>query len=317
MILTVLRIIITLVLTGLLTACSGGGSPATVTGGADESRSTVLASFYPLAFAARQIAGDTADVGNLTPAGVEPHDLELAPRDIAEIREADLLLYVGGGFQPAVDDAARHVRGDAFDVLETPGLKLREAEGGTDDEHGDGDEAGKESHDDTGAAVDPHVWLDPLAYRQVALQIGERLGRQREAAAFAARLEQLHGEFQSGLAECERRGVVTSHDAFSYLTRRYDLEQVPISGVSPEAEPRPAELEHVVEAVRDSGARVIYFETLASPRLAETVARETGARTAVLNPLEGLTPQQQEQGDDYFSVMRGNLRALREGLGCR
>ncbi|HWH04937.1 MAG TPA: zinc ABC transporter substrate-binding protein, partial [Gaiellaceae bacterium] len=244
---------------------------------------------------------------NLTPPGVEPHDYELTARDVRTLGDADLVLYLGGGFQPALERALETAGARALDLLE--GLELLEASGGheREDEHADEDEQ----------TTDPHVWLDPLRFATIVERIGRELGREAAAAALADELRQLHGEFERGLADCERRELVTSHAAFAYLADRYDLEQVAISGLSPEAEPTPRELEEVVTEVREHGATTVFFETLVSPRLAETVAREVGARTAVLNPLEGLAKEEMEAGADYVSVMRANLEALRSALTCR
>ena len=279
-----------------------GGSDAATTG------RTVVASFYPLAYAAQQIGGDAVAVTDLTPLGAEPHDVDLRARDVRRIQEADLVLYLGSGFQPAVERAVRDAQGTTIDFLE--GIDLRAPE-----EHEDGHAEDEEpEHEET---ADPHVWLDPLLYARIARRLGEELDRQGQGEAFAARLEALDDEFARGLADCRRREFVTSHAAFAYLAGRYRLEQVAIAGVSPEAEPTPRELEEVTEHVREVGATTIFFETLVSPRVAETVARETGARTSVLNPIEGLTADQAERGDDYFSLMRANLAALRSALQCR
>jgi zinc transport system substrate-binding protein len=164
---------------------------------------------------------------------------------------------------------------------------------------------------------DPHVWLDPVRYAYQARLIAEALRRPEGAKPFGARLLKLDADFERGLARCDRRQIVTSHAAFGYLAHRYRLEQIALTGVTPEAEPTARDLERLVEQVERSGATTIFFETLVSPRLAETVARETGAETAVLNPLEGLTEDEIAAGEDYFSLMRENLRTLREALGCR
>ncbi len=161
------------------------------------------------------------------------------------------------------------------------------------------------------------MWLDPTLYAAMVERIGAALDRPQEAERLSERLAGLDAELESGLANCERREIVTSHTAFGYLAERYGLEQVGITGLSPEAEPTPGELRDLVEEVREHGATTVFFETLVSPRLAETVAREVGADTAVLNPLEGLTEDEVDAGADYFSVMRANLRTLRQALGCR
>jgi zinc transport system substrate-binding protein len=165
--------------------------------------------------------------------------------------------------------------------------------------------------------ADPHIWLDPVVYARVAERIGKALGRQQEADQLAAELHRLDAQYKRGLVHCRRDEFVTSHAAFGYLAARYGLKQVSIEGLSPEAEPTPQKLEDAVRRVRASGATTVFFETLVSPRVAETVARETGAKTAVLDPVEGLTADEAAAGDDYFSVMRRNLAALRSALGCR
>jgi zinc transport system substrate-binding protein len=285
--LLIVRVVLILVL--LLALGAGCGSDE----GTARGRISVAAAFYPLAYAAEQIGGNQVKVRNLTPPGTEPHDVELSARDVERIRAADVVLYVGSGFQPSFERAVDGADGKTIDLLE--GLHLLASEEG----------------------VDPHVWLDPLRYAEQARRIGDALGRQKSAARFAGRLRKVDAAFKRGLARCARREIVTSHAAFHYLADRYELEQIGLTGVSPEAEPTARDLERIVREVDRSGATTIFFETLVSPRLAETVARETGAKTAVLNPLEGLSQEEVDQGEDYFSVMRENLVTLRKALGCR
>lgn len=249
----------------------------------------MVAGFYPLAWAAERVGGSKVEVTNLTPAGAEPHDLELSVRDAERVRSADLVLYLGGDFQPALEEAADSTDGRAVDLLE--GVNVREG--------------------------DPHVWLDPLRYAAIVQRLGEVLHSPAAAEKLAARLHALDREYARGLGDCARREIVTSHDAFGYLAQRYGLRVIPITGVSPEAEPSPQDLERVADEVRASGATTVFVEPLLSPEIGEVVARESGARTEVLDPLEGLTDAEVERGADYFSVMRVNLAALREGLGCR
>jgi zinc transport system substrate-binding protein len=287
-----------LILTALAlipTACGG-----TETTAARANEATVIAAFYPLAWAAERVGDASVDVTNLTPPGSEPHDVELSARDVERIRGADVVLYLGQGFQPAVAEAAEGARGNAIDLLS--GLDLR---------------AGEEGDDEGAGELDPHVWLDPLRFARLVERVGRALGRPEAGDVLAAELRGLDREFRTGLRSCERRELVTSHAAFGYLAERYGLDQIAITRISPEAEPTARDLEHVVDEVRKHGATTVFFETLVSPRLARTVAREVGAETAVLNPLEGLTDEETARGEDYFSIMRGNLDVLREALGCR
>lgn len=277
-------ILATLVLVG--SGCAGGY-------GRDFNGLGVVAGFYPLAWAADEVGGDRVDVVNVTPQGAEPHDLELSARDVELLGKANVILLLRG-FQPALDRAADDAENArVVDLLENASPV----------QTGDG-------------TTDPHVWLDPVRFAAIVRRIGDELSLPARAEALATRLEALDTEFRRGLSGCERREVVTSHEAFGYLAARYGLEQIPITGVSPEAEPSARDLERVVDEVRRTGATTVFFETLVSPRLAETVAREAGATTAVLDPIEGLTKEERDRGGDYFSVMRANLRALRDALGC-
>jgi zinc transport system substrate-binding protein len=283
----IVRVVLILVL--LLALGAGCGSDE----GTARGRISVAAAFYPLAYAAEQIGGNQVDVRNLTPPGAEPHDVELSARDVGRIRAADVVLYLGSGFQPGFERAVDGADGKKVDLL------------------------GQQTMISAEEGVDPHVWLDPVRYAYQARLIGDALGRPEGAKPFGARLLKLDAEFERGLARCDRREIVTSHAAFGYLAHRYRLEQIALTGGTPEAEPTARDLERLVEQVERSDATTIFFETLVSPRLAETVARETAAETAVLNPLEGLTEDEIAAGEDYFTVMRANLATLRQALGCR
>jgi zinc transport system substrate-binding protein len=201
------------------------------------------------------------------------------------------VLLLGHGFQPQLEDAAGH-SDKVLLLLDTPGL-LRFDNG------------------------DPHVWLDPARFAQIVQRIGGALHDPETTARLVAQLRALDREYRTGLAHCARHEIVTSHEAFAYLAQRYGLQQIGITGLSPEAEPKPQDLQHVIDVVRKTHATTVFFETLLSPRIADTVASETHTKTAVLNPIEGLTPTEAARGNDYFSLMRANLSALRKALGCR
>jgi zinc transport system substrate-binding protein len=265
--------------------------------GADEQGSgrRVVAAFYPIAYAAERVA-PAARVENLTPAGAEPHDLELSARDVERVHEADVVLYFGEGFMPALEKA---VEGDEHAVDLLAGQRLvKGAEGGE-------------------TVLDPHVWLAPMRYASIVREIADALGRPASADELVSELERLDQQFRRGMSDCERHQIVTSHAAFGYLAHAYGLEQIPLTGLSPEAEPSAKAIEGLVRQVKEGGATTVFFETLVSPKLAQTVAREAGARTAVLDPIEGLTEDEIANRADYFSVMRENLAALRTALGCK
>jgi zinc transport system substrate-binding protein len=265
--------------------------------GSEDSGSSelVVAAFYPIAYAAQQLAPD-ATVENLTPAGAEPHDLELSPRQVERVHEADTVLYFGEGFMPGLEKAVEG-HDHAFDLLANQQL-AKGIEGGE-------------------TALDPHVWLAPLRYAAIVRAIAQALGNPAAADPFVARLQRLDRQYRNGLEHCKRRQIVTSHAAFGYLAQAYGLQQIPLTGLTPETEPSPKALEQLVHEVEQDGATTVFFETLISPKLAQTVAREAGVKTEVLNPIEGLTQQQIDAREDYFTIMQQNLVALRKALGCR
>jgi zinc transport system substrate-binding protein len=280
-------------LAGTVAACGSAGR--------DDGRLQVVAAFYPLAWMAQGVGGNQVDVRSLTGAGQEPHDLELAARDVGAVVDADAVVYLHG-FQPAVDDAVAEAHDDrVFDAAPTAELDRR-VEGGT----------------------DPHFWLDPVRFEAVTEAFATFLTRRDpvHAEAYRARRDQVVGELRAldadlraGLASCRHRDLVTSHRAFGYLAARYGLRQVGISGLAPEAEPSPAQLAKVSRFVEEHDVSTIYLEPLVSSDIADAVASETGARTAILDPIETLTDA--SGGDDYLAVMRANLRTLRRGQVCR
>jgi zinc transport system substrate-binding protein len=297
------RVLAVVLAMGLGAACDAGGG-----GGDGDGRPRVVAAFYPLYEAAQRVGGERVQVSNLTPAGSEPHDLELSSGQVDRIEDAEIVLFLGRGFQPALEKAAQRAKGTKVDVLAGLG-NLRP--GGT------GDDA---------LEVDPHVWLDPLQQKAIVAQVATALAQvdpanrasyEAGAAAYSSELDELDRAFTQGLAQCERRVLVTAHAAFGYLAGRYGLVQEAIAGLEPESEPTPQRMADLVAKVRATGTTTVFYETLVSPKVAESLAREAGVGTAVLDPLEGLSEEDAKAGHTYVSAMRDNLSAIRGALGCR
>jgi len=270
----------------------------------------VVASFYPLAEAATEVGGPRVKVDNLTPAGAEPHDLELKASQVAAIEDADVVLVLGKGFQPAVEKAAAGRKG-TVELL--TGLPI--------DQSGRVHEGGGGS----GKSLDPHVWLDPVLMGDIVKRVSTALQRadahhaatyRANAARYQQALRDLDDRYHAGLGHCARHEIVTGHQAFGRLAARYGLTQEGITGISPDAEPSPGRLASLVDLVRRDGVTTIFTETLVSPKIAQTLAREAGVRTEVLDPIEGLTKKELAEGAGYLSVMKDNLQKLRAALGC-
>jgi len=284
----------------------------------DNNKVQASASFYPLYFFSSEIGKDKVDVTSITPAGVEPHDYDPTAQDIAVIQKSKLLIVNGAGFEPWLENIKDDL-GNVTVVNTSDGISLQE---GVEDEH-EGEEA--QEHEDEEHISDPHIWLSPvLAKSQVdKIQQGFITADPNNTSTYEAnganlkqRLDALDMKFKKGLSSCKQKSFVTSHAAFGYLAREYNLTQVPISGISPDEEPSLAELAEVTKFVRDNNVKYIFFETLVSPKLSETIASETGAKTLVLDPIEGLSDDDIAQGKNYFTVMENNLKNLQTALEC-
>ena len=294
--------------------------------GSDSGKVQVAAAFYPLEFVAERVAGDLAEVTPLTKPGVEPHDLELSINQTAALQGADVIL-TEHGFQPAVDDAVEQdVKGEVVDVEKI--VELRKVEEGHEDEHaGEDEHAAEDEHageDEHGhGEFDPHFWHDPLLMAQYAEGVRDALVKadpdnaetyEANAKSLTEDLSKVDEEFKTGLAQCKIKDVVVSHDAFGYLDK-YGLEFESIAGLTPDAEPNPAQLAEIGEHAKEHGVTTIFSERLVSTALADTLADDLGLKTAVLDPIEGLSAD--TEGEDYLSLMRQNLDALKAANGCQ
>lgn len=313
-----------------MTSCSGTSTGAdngtTHSGGAAGDKPNVVVAFYGLEYATNQVAGDLVNLSSLTAPGAEAHGAELRPSQLAEISEADLVVYLDH-FQPAID-AAVESSGNSrvLDVSKVIELLPNEGEAheehGT-DEHEEGEHA-EDGHDHDHGAFDPHFWQDPALMSKVGQAIAKELGQdfpqlkdqiEANAQSFAEDMTKLDEEFKTGLATCERKEFITSHEAFNYLAKKYGLSEIGISGISPEAEPSTARIAEVQQLAKQHNVTTIFFETLTSPAVSEAIAGDLGIKTAVLDPLEGITDK--SPGTDYPSIMRANLAALKEANGCK
>jgi zinc transport system substrate-binding protein len=264
----------------------------------DDGKVHVVAAFYPLAWAAGQVAGPDAEIEDLTTPGVEPHDLELTVRQTAALSAADVVLYEQG-FQPAVDSAVKENARDTLEVGSVVDLKQ------------------------TGDGVDPHFWHDPARMADYADAIGAKLakvdpahaeGYRSRAAALSSRLGRLDRDYATGLRGCRVTTIVVSHDAFGYLSK-YGLRVQGIAGLSPDAEPSAKHIREIQDLIDSDGITSVFSETLASPKLTESLARDLDLRSAVLDPIEGVQ-EDAPSGTDYLSLMRGNLRKLERANSC-
>ncbi|MGW9425530.1 metal ABC transporter substrate-binding protein [Streptomyces koyangensis] len=309
---------------GVLSACGGADS-----GGSADGKLAVTASFYPLEFLVEQIGGDHVDVTTLTGPGVEPHDLDITPRQTGQMSEADVLLYLRG-LQPAVDKAVDQAgvknTVDAADLttLEPHGSSSGDGHDHGEDEGHDHAEEEGDGHDHGDSGLDPHVWLDPVKYAEMADGVGEALQKadpdhaadyRKNTEALTGKLKKLDEDYSAGLKNTDTRTFITTHAAFGYLAERYGLDQESIAGVDPESEPSPARMKELQKIAAEEKVTTVFFEALASDRTAKVLAEDTGLRTGVLDPLEGIT--EKSRGDDYLEVMEANLAALKKALGAK
>jgi zinc transport system substrate-binding protein len=299
---------------GMLAACgdnsstSGTGATSTAT---SSDQVKVAAAFYPIEELVRQVGGTSVDVVDLTPPGGEPHDLELTPGQVEQLQSADVVFYLGRGFQPSVEKVIRSLPASVVkvDLLDSVELLPLTPDSG-----------------DTTGNVDPHVWVDPANMTAMTEVVRSTLASTDQASAdyvsanaarYSATLADLDRAYATELQNCAGRTFVTTHRAFAYLAHRYDLTQIPIAGISPDAEPDPKSLEAVATAAKKYGVSVVFFEAQVPKRLAETIAREIGATTDSLDPVETITKDSLAAGATYSSIMQANLASLVKALDCK
>ncbi|WPP39608.1 metal ABC transporter substrate-binding protein [Paenibacillus hunanensis] len=320
----------------MLAGCGNSGSNGAAsnsTAGSETSGTSklhIITSFYPMEEFTSKVAGDLADVEVLIPPGTEPHDWEPTPQDIAKMTEANMIVYNGAGMEGWIDQVKDSLGSNGPVLVEaSKGVQILEGTEEEDHEHegeaGDHSEEAadhsEEGHDHGG--FDPHVWLSPKQAQTEVKNIEAALVQldpthadqyKQNADAYIKELAQLDNDYKTGLSSAKRKDFITQHAAFAYMARDYGLTQVPISGLSPEQEPTAAQMAKVVDFAKQHNVKTIFFETLVSPKIAETIANEVGAKTAVLNPLEGLTDDQVKAGENYITVMRENLKGLEQAL---
>ncbi len=270
----------------------------------------VVVSVYPLADFTRRIGGEFVGVTSVVPSGVEPHDFEPSPRTVTQILDADALIYIGAGFDRWAEDAVPELEArDGVTLAVEDAVNLRQ-----------------NFSSDSEASLDPHVWLDPVAAQDIVIAIRDLLSQidpqqasvyTANAQVFLESLRELDAAYATTLSECERNDIIVSHNAFGYLGNRYDFNIHAISGLSPESEPSLNDLVELAAQAKELKIDTIFFETLVSPALAQTLAEEIGAKTAVLNPIEGLSPSEIAAGENYLSLMEQNRLALSDALLCQ
>ncbi|KGE17050.1 metal ABC transporter substrate-binding protein [Paenibacillus wynnii] len=308
------------------TASTNGGNASVTPSNAAEATSTpsaeklkVKTSFYPIYEFTRNVAGDLADVENLVPAGVEPHDWEPTPQDMTGITDADVLIYNGAGMEGWIEQVLDSAGDHLIAVEASKGIEMME---GSEEEHEEEDDHAVEEEHDHGE-LDPHVWLSPRLAIQEVRNIEVALAKaapqhadafKANADAYVTKLEILDQDFRDELKDTLRKDFITQHAAFGYLAKEYGLTQVPIAGLSPEQEPSAAQMAEVVKFAKDHNVKTIFFETLVSSKVADTIAAEIGAKSAVLNPVEGLTEEDISNNLDYVVVMKQNLESLKTAL---
>ncbi|MFD8303344.1 metal ABC transporter substrate-binding protein [Streptomyces sp. NPDC059690] len=298
---------------GTLTGCSGDSAAAAGTGKFD-----VVASFYPMAFLAERIGGAHVHVTSLTQPGQEPHDLEISARQTARLQDSDAVLYLKN-LQPSVDDAV--AQSEVKTKIDAASLTSLEKHGNEVGGHAASHDGSK---NEELSGLDPHIWLDPVRYAQVAQGVGKAFEKadpkhaadyRKNTATLVRKLHALDTQFKDGLAQTESKVFITTHAAFGYLAERYGLTEEAVNGLDPESEPSAARVRELETMARQDGVTTVFYETLVSDKTAKTIASDAGLKTDVLDPIEGITAK--SRGTDYFSVQEANLKALRTALGAK
>ncbi|WP_040205083.1 metal ABC transporter substrate-binding protein [Neobacillus jeddahensis] len=301
-----------IILLFIVSGCSNVASTKSEKTSEGSKKLQIVTTFYPMYYFAQKVAGNSANVELLIPNGVEPHDWEPTAKDMAKIQDADLFIYNSRYFETWTEKVLKSINDPNLNVIEaSKGIELMDALDSEDED---------EHHSENASSKDPHVWLSPVLAKQEVNTIAEALEKadpnnkdqfEINAAALNAELDDLDSLYKETTDKAQNKEFVTQHAAFGYLAKQYGLTQIPIAGLSPDVEPTLGKLTELTDLTKKKNVKIIYFEELTSAKVAETLAKEIGAKTVVLNPLEGLTKDEKEQGLDYIGVMKKNLESLK------
>lgn len=306
-------LVLTCMLLLVISGCNKNETPKSAT---SVPKLKVMATVYPVYEFVRQVGGDKVDVSMLVPIGAEPHDWEPSAKDMIKLKEAKAVFFHGAGFESWSSKLlSKDNLGGSQAIEVSKGLPLLKQD--HEEEPGHSHSQGHSHDQDT----DPHVWLDPVLAQQQVRIIAAALGAidatnkdyyEANAQRYIAELETLHQEFQAAMSQVNQRSFITNHAAFGYLAARYNLKQLSIMGLSPDAEPTPDKMAKLVTLVREHKIKYVFAETVVSSKLAETIARETGAKVLLLHPIDQLTESEWKTGQNYLSIMRANLSNLKK-----
>ncbi len=282
----------------------------------------VVASLFPLYDFARNIGQDRADVSLLLPPGLEAHSFEPRPGDMVRLNQASVFIYTNSVMEPWAQDVLKGVQNRSLKVVESGrGVAMMVGH----EEHATGNKAGhRHDHDRDGA--DPHIWLDfSNAINMVDHILAgfiekdpmNRAFYQQNADAYKAKLNELDRQFKEGLSGCGKRIIVHGgHFTFGYLAQRYGLKYVAVSGFSPDAEPTPAGMVKISKTLKANGLNQLFYDPLLSPRVAESIARETGVSLLMLHGAHNVSKEEFDRGIGFIDLMQRNLQNLKRGLQC-
>lgn len=285
---------------------------------AKDNKLKIYTSFYPMYDFTKKIVGDKADVINIVPVGSEPHDYELTTADRKNFEKADLIVYNGAGMEEWIDDLMKGMNKEIF-VNSSIGIDLIEGHSHTDDEEHEDDDHNRDNHDKEEHHLDPHIWLSPKNAIKQLTNIYEAVIKidavnstyYKENLDKAINdIKKLDEEYKTKLEQHKGKTIVVSHEAFGYICNDYGINQIGIEGLSPDTEPSPKKMVSILEFCKKNNVKVIFFEELVSPKIADTIAKELGVETKVLNPIEGLSEKELKAGNDYISTMRENLNSI-------
>lgn len=298
----------------LLMACSNGGTSQVKR---EEDKLNVYSSFYPMYDFAKKIGKDKINIKNLIPAGTEPHDWEPTPKDLVNIGDSDVFIYSGAGMESWIDKVSENVKNDDMDMVEaSKGIDLLDSEEKESSKN-------KSSDEHEHGEYDPHVWLDPENAKIQMKNIKDAFSKadpknkdfyEKNYEENVVKLDSLDQKFKDEIGKTKNKDIVVAHEAFGYLCNAYGINQIAIEGLSPDSEPDAARMVEITNFAKKNNIKYIFFEELVSSKVSNTLAKEVGAKTEVLNPLEGLTDKQIKDGEDYFSIMEKNLKSILKAL---
>lgn len=277
----------------------------------------VTTTIYPLYSIAKAVGDESIVLNNLIPFGVEAHSFDPKPSDMTKLSNSDIFITSGNLMEPWKDKIVKalKIEDKVFDMSNH--VKLREIS-----EHNNENDKHEHKHESN---IDPHYWVSLNNYILMTKAITKLFIEKdpenkdiysKNSDNYLQKIEVLKDKYDSNLRNCTNKKILVNHDAFGYFAQEYDVKQYSISGLTPDSKPSAKVISELINLVKNEKINTVFFEEFASPKVAQAIAKETGAIAQALRPAENISKNENKRSYGYLEIMEDNLEKLKYAMNC-